>query len=143
MLLFLLIIGGIVFLFGLVQWSRSGAILWDLRKFLKHDMSSDVSTDEKKSLQRIIRKMETKTDGLLKSSFKLVGVLGLCVWLFVIAFVAMDMLGIDWSNKTTWANHVLGSPTIRAGFNSGSTARGATGANRNDALLAMGSTFRR
>ena len=136
MLSFLLIIGGAVFLFGLVQWARSGAILWDLHQFLKRDIPLHASTNEKKSLQGIIREMEIKTDGLLKSSLKLVGVLGLCVWLFVIAFVVM---GTDWSNKTTWANHVSGSPTTRAGFNSAPT----TGARKYDALFAMGVNFRR
>ena len=148
MMSFLLIIGGIIFLFGLVQWARSGVILWDLHEFLKRDLLLGVSTDEKttekkKSMQRIIRKMETKIDGLLKSSFNLVAVLALCVWLFVIAFVTMDMLGIDWSNRTSRSNQVLGSPTARAGLNNASTARSATVVNQHDAIFAMGSNLRR
>jgi len=143
MLLFLLKAASIIFIIGLIQWARSGVILWDIRQFLKRHMPLNESIDRKKPMQRIIRKMETKTDDLLRSSFKLMGVLALCIWFFVIAFVAMDMMGIDWSNKNISANHVLGNSPIRSAFNSGSTARTASGENRNVIFLAMGSNFRR
>ena len=128
MLTYLLLIGGVVFMFGLVQWARSGVLIWGIRHILKRD----ISTFEKEYL---VRSMETQMDGLLKSSFKLLGILGLCVWIFVIAAVFMDT---DWSNIIVSANRVIGNPAARASFTNESAARNAAARYRNGVLRSMG-----
>jgi hypothetical protein len=133
MLTFLLLTGGVIFMFGLIQWARSGVLLWDARQIFRRD----ISIYEKKSL---IRNMETQTDGLLKSSFKLFGALGICVWIFVIATVVMDT---NWSNIIVPANRVIGNPAARASFNNDSPARIAAGRYRNSILRSMGAKINR
>ena len=120
MLTFLMIISSAVFLFGLIQWAKSGALLWKIRH-----MSLNVSNNKKGSPQITIQKMETQTDRLLRTSFKVLGALALCVFIFTITTVVMN---IDWSTKKYAAGSVIGSTTERAGFNG----------NRNDALRSMG-----
>ena len=154
---FLLIIAGIVFLFGLVQWARSGALLWDIHRLMHHGSTSAADGMEggikeearrKESLKQSIQKMEITMDGLLRSSFKLLGVLALCVWIFVMISVVADMAGLDWLDRLSFsANRILGNPTVRAsnrpaGYNSNTTLRGNAGA-RNDRFRSLGAGVRR
>ena len=159
--IFLLVAGGIVFLFGLVQWARSGALLWDIHRLLKPGLQSGTADTartamdrkeiarEKESLQKSIQKMESMMDSLLKSSFQAMAVLGLLVWLLVAAVVVMDMFNLDWRDRLAFfspnrSNRVVGSPAARAGFNSGSPARNATGnRSRTETLRQLGSNIRR
>ena len=128
-MLFLIVIAGIVFVFGLVQWARSGAILLDIHRLLKYGLSPEAADSDtialqseskqkarqKDLLQRSIQHMEMTTDGLLKSSFKILGVLALGVWIFIIASVVVDMLGLDWMSRLSFStNRAVGSPTVRS-----------------------------
>ena len=157
---FLLVIAGVVFLLGLVQWARSGAILWDVHRLLHHGAPPDAEDKEerlrgetrKESLKKSVQSMEMTMDGLLRSSFKLLGILALCVWIFVVFSVIADMMGLDWLDRLSFsANRVLGSPTVRAsnrptGFNfnrnTGTTATGGS-AVRSERFRSLGSGVRR
>ncbi len=69
-------------------------------------------------------------------ALRLLGVLAVCVWLFVTVTVVVDMLGLDWLDRlSTTANRFLGTPSDR------SVTRGA--AVRNSTLRSIGSGFRR
>ena len=142
---FLVAVGVVVFLIGLVQWARSGAVLWDIHRLTKHGRPTaedpgETKAGEKETLQKSIQRMEVTMDGLLRSSLKVLGVLALCVWVFVMITVVVDMLGLDWLDRLSFsANRMIGSPTVRAGSNragGGSSARG-------DTLRSMGSGVRR
>ena len=126
---FVIVIAGIVFVFGLVQWARSGAILLDIHRLLKDGLSQDAAdsdtivlqsepkqkASQKELLHRSIQRMEMTTDGLLRSSFKVLGILALGMWIFIIASVLVDMLGLDWMGRLSFsANRVIGSPTARS-----------------------------
>jgi len=147
----LLVAGGIVFLFGLLQWARSGALLWDIHQLLKFSQpSSTAQTEmdrkevarEKESLQKTVQNMERSMDVFLKSSLKILGILALCVWIFVVAVVVMDMLNLDWLDMHGFSsNRVLGAPSARSSFNSGST--GSAGRDRSTMLRHLGSGIRR
>ena len=154
---FLLVIGGLVFLFGLVQWARSGALLWDVHRLLHHGPTPDTEEMEEKlgretrkneSLKQSVQSMEMTMDGLLRSSFKMLGILALCVWIFVVLSVVTDMMGLDWLDRLSFsANRILGNPTVRAanrpaGYNSNTILRGSATA-RNDRLRSLGSGVRR
>ncbi|MDR3230550.1 MAG: hypothetical protein LBT65_03850 [Synergistaceae bacterium] len=145
----ILVVCGITFLFGLVQWARGGAILWDVVWFARRisggaENDADGDADEKKEAARIraakaLREMERMVDGLLRSSFRILGVLALCVWLFVAVSVIVDVLGLDWLDNLSFrANRLWGDPTVRAGYG----AR-TGGGSRSDALRSLGSGLRR
>ena len=156
---FWLIIGGVVFLFGLIQWARSGALFLDILHLTKHkDQPSEDAAQtlmdkkemarEKESLKKSVQNMEKVMDNLLKSSFMVMAILGLCVWFVVVAVVVMDMMDFDWQDRlgflsTNRSHRALGSPTTRAGFNSGT--RSTTGGNRSrtDTIRQLGSGMRR
>ena len=160
-MMFLLVVVGIVFLFGLLQWARSGAVLWDIHSLLKRgsDLSSDAANtretgrDEtarrKESLNNTVQRMETTMDGLLRSSFRILGVLALCVWAFVTLSLIVDMLGLNWLDRLSFSsNRVIGNPTVRSGrSSSGFSFTGAGGSGgargRGDTVRSMGSGLRR
>ena len=122
---FLLVIAVIVFLFGLVQWAKSGAVLWDIHELTKYRYASPDAedtietdrherTDRREPLQKTIQSMETTMDGLLRSSFKALGALAICVWIFVMFSLVVDMLGFNWLDRLSFnANRLIGNPTVR------------------------------
>ena len=144
---------GIVFLFGLVQWARSGAVLWDIYELLKrrHSPSSDTADMEaderhesahKENVQKSIQRMEVTMDGLLRSSVKVLGAVAICVWIFVAFSFVMDMFGLDWMDRFYLSSHrVVGNPAVRSGTGAG---RGTPvrGDARGDRLREMGAGFR-
>jgi len=146
----ILVIVSIVFLFGLIQWARSGAVLWDILRLSRYGAPGAANTaeteetekpDGKDLLLKSIKKMETTMDGLLLSSFKVLGILALGVWVFVVASVVMDMFGLNWTNRLSFSgNRVVGNPTVRAGYNN---SRSENSGRRNEALRTMGSSMRR
>lgn len=155
---FLLIIVGLVFLFGLIQWARSGAVLWDILRLSKYRPSSRTAgtvetaeteatekkldeKDEKELLRKSIHKLELTMDEFLRSSFRVLGILAIGVWIFVVASVVMDMLGLDWLARLSFtANRIIGNPTVRASYNS---PRSAESGRRSEAIRSMGSNMRR
>jgi hypothetical protein len=118
----LLVIVSVVFLFGLVQWARGGAGLWDIHRLLRHGPppnaagTKETDQDAGESLQKSIQSMERMTDGLLRSSFKVMGILALGVWIFVVITVIVDMLGLDWLDRASSysSNRVVGNPQARS-----------------------------
>ena len=151
---FAVFVGGALFLFGLVQWARSGAILWDIRHLLKNHpveefvvrrretpaprmgidgdapivVERDDESRKRDFVRRSMREMESLFDGLLRSSFRVLGVLALCVWLFVMLSVALDVLELDWMDRLSFtANRILGNPIVRA---RGPVTTGTAGARR-------------
>jgi len=151
MITFLVIVIGVVFLFGLIQWARSGAVLWDIHELTKRKQSPSPDTAEtseryekarKEDVQKSIQRMEVTMDGLLKSSYLLVCVVALCVWIFVGFFFVMDMLEFEWTDRFYLSTHrVTGSPAVRssAGPVRGTPIRGDA---RSDRLREMGAGFR-
>ena len=144
---FLLVVVGIAFLFGLIQWARSGAVLWDIFRFSKHGLPSDAADaadtaeTRKETLRKSIQRMEITMDELLRSSFKVLSILALGVWILVVASVVMDMLGLDWLDRLSFSTHrIMGNPTARASHNN---SRSENSGRRNEALRSMGSGMRR
>ena len=147
---FLLAIIGIVFLLGLVQWARSGAVLWDIHLFKQYGQQADEDTEEadargrvmgresaRDSRQRTIQNMEAMMDEFLRSSLKILGALAICVWLFIMFTVVVDMLGLNWLDRVSFSAHrVWGGPTTRAFTRSHSNFR-------NDTVRSLGSGVRR
>ena len=162
-MIFLMIIIGIVFLFGLVQWARSGSALLEIHKLTKHGNALPVTgaggneAAGLEAVQKSIQSMEMTTDGLLKSSFKILGVLAICLWAFVTFSLVADSIGFSWQDRFGFSDNrtvgVVGNPMIRAtgsgtGFNFGGATRGGGGGGgqartRNETLRFMGSGLRR
>jgi xanthine/uracil/vitamin C permease (AzgA family) len=135
----------LVFLFGLVQWARSGAVLWDILRLNQSRPARGVivTAENQEADARSItalRNMESVMDGLLRSSFRVLGVLALGVWLFVIASVIIDALGLDWLDSLSFqANRFWGSPATRSSY--GATHR--SGRDRVNVFRSLGSVLRR
>ena len=143
MLPLILVVCAMFFLFGLVQWARGGAILWEIahsskpKKRASDDLSLEPQVDEAQRM-RSVKDLESMTDRLLKSSFRIIGVLALCVWVFVVVTVVLDMLGLDWLDNLDFrANRFWGNPPER------SVATGPARLNRNNILRSLGSGVRR
>ena len=146
-----LIIIGIIFLFGLVQWARSGAVLWNIHELTKYrhgsssgaadlvEMDRQERARKRETLRKSVQLMEITMDELLKSSFKVLGVVALFVWLFVAFTVFVDLLGFNWwQDRPGFSNNrVIGNPTARAWQRSGSGS-----GFRSDTFRSMGSGFR-
>ena len=144
----LLIVVCVVFLLGLLQWARSGAILWDIHLLMKRGQPADEADldareraaareSARESRQRTIRNMEAMMDGFLRSSLRILGLLAICVWAFVIFSVIVDALGLNWLDRVSFSAHRAWSgPTTRAFSRS-------TPNFRNDTLRSLGSGVRR
>ena len=156
MMTFLLVTACLVFLFGLIQWARSGALLLDIHRLLRYGSAPNAEDGaantfrerdgKKESLRQAIQSMEMTMDGLLRSSFKLLGILALCVWIFVVFSVVSDMMGLDWLDRLTFsANRVLGNPTVRASGNRNAFNRSnmSSASSRNDRFRSFGTGVRR
>jgi xanthine/uracil/vitamin C permease (AzgA family) len=114
---------GAVFLFGLVQWARSGAVLWDIFRLVR----STQTLKEKQAAAERVKNMESLMERLLRSSFRVLGALAAIVWLFVVASVIVDALGLDWLDNVSFQTHRLfGDPTVRAAGNRSQIGRGGT-----------------
>ena len=100
-----------IFLFGLVQWAYSGAALWSVWN-LKKDLRS-ASRDELEEKEDEIRRTEKRTDQLLMSSFKVIGILAAAMWLFLGLTVVLDLMGINWiSTLSSRARTFWGSSAV-------------------------------
>ena len=126
MLTLIVLICVVLFLFGLVQWARGGAVLWEVFRTSKTDRDS------------AHKELESMADELLKSSFRIVGVLGLCVLAFIMVTIVIDLLQLDWLDKLSFrANRFWGNPAAR------STVSETSRTNRDDIWRSMGSRMRR
>jgi len=158
MAMFLVMSLGIIFMFGLVLWARSGAALWEINELLRSKRvllsaggkmkmgEHDDIINIKKNIQKTIQRREITMDSLLMSSFKILGLLAICVWIFVAFSFVMDSLGDNWADKLGFSSHrISGSPIIHSKHsgNNFSWPQRAKASNRNDRLYAMGSRFNR
>jgi hypothetical protein len=86
-----------------------------------------------------VRDLEITTDNLLRSSFRILGMLALVVWLFVIASVIIDVLGLDWLDRLNFqTNRLTGDPYARSAYNPRNQ-----GVNRGNVFQSLGSGLRR
>jgi hypothetical protein len=144
----ILIAFGVFFLFGLVQWARSGAVLWDIVRLSRRrtDNGGEKTAEERQASKartgKALREMEKLTDSLLRSSFRVLGVLALCVWLFIIASVVIDAMGLDWLDNLSFrAASLWGDPFTRSGYVT--QPRNAPGGTQGNVLRSLGSGLRR
>jgi len=113
MVILLIIVSLAIFLFGLIQWARGGAALWSLRSLKKDTQSSNPIRRNRKSAE--IHSAEEMADRFLRSSFKLLGILAIGMWLFLGVTVLLDLLGIDWISRlssrarTFWGSSIYSS----------------------------------
>jgi len=150
MLTLLIVIVGVIFLFGLVQWARSGALMWDIYELLHGHQSSGITEAgkpnedaRKEDIQKSIQRMESNMDSLLRSSVKVLGILAICVWFFVAFSFVTDMLGLYWTDRISSPNRVIGNPAARSTTGTTNRVTPARGSARNDRMREMGSSFRR
>ena len=130
----------VVFIFGLIQWARSGAVLWDIFHIEENKDPEDLAGKQRKELA--IQRMERDSDALLRSSFRIIGVLALATWVFLTLTVVFDSLGIDLIDRLSFkARSFWGSPVVRAGNTNTSAAAG--GNRREDLLKSLGGGLRR
>jgi hypothetical protein len=140
----ILLVCAVVFLFGLVQWARCGATLWEFVR-LSRSQPGNAEDDEEakrtatKQKNRILSDLEHVADSLLRSSFRILSVLALTVWLFVVVSVIIDALGLDWLDSLSFrANRLWGDPTVRSERNNRNSNGG-----RGSTLQSLGTNFRR
>ena len=140
----LLVVFVVAFLFGLVQWARGGALLWDIvrRTPPKGPAGNDASDGDlqkaKLREKETLQDLESVADRLLRSSLRVLGILALSVWLFIIASVVLDVLGFDWMERLSFrTNQMWGDPTTRSGARSPQS-----GAGRGHVLRSLGSGLR-
>ncbi|MDR1732301.1 MAG: hypothetical protein LBR61_09455 [Synergistaceae bacterium] len=143
----ILVTVALFFVFGLVQWARGGAALWDVIRLSRFKPAVDEEKDEedrqKEEARRrsTLREMERLTDRMLRSSFKVLGILALCIWFFVVASVIIDALGLDWLDSLSFqANRIWGDPATRATSNTSQTSNSS---NRTNILRSIRSGLRR
>lgn len=136
MWIFLGVIALAIFLFGLVQWAYSGAALWSVWS-LKKDLRS-AKRDERAEKEDEIRRTEKRTDQLLMSSFKVLGILAVVMWLFLGVTVVLDLMGINWvSTLSSRARTFWGTPT----YNSAPATKRPSG--QNSILRSLGNALRK
>jgi len=127
--------------------------MWDIYELMKgkHSPSSgtaEVETNErhenahKETIQKSIQRMELTMDGLLRSSYRLICVVAVCVWFFVALSFAVDLLGFGWADRSYLSTHrAAGNSATRSatGAGRGTPIRGDA---RGDRLREMGAGFR-
>jgi xanthine/uracil/vitamin C permease (AzgA family) len=114
MAMLILVTCGAIFLFGLVQWARSGAVLWDIFRLAESSRDPKAWQDAAERM----RSMESAMERLLRSSFRVLVTLAVVVWLFVVVVVIVDALGLGWLDGMSFqANRLFGNPSVRAAGN--------------------------
>ena len=112
----LIIVSLAIFLFGLIQWARGGAALWSLLRLKREARPSNPLKRAWESAE--IRRAEKATDQLLRSSFRVIGILAIGMWLFLGLTVLLDLLGVDWVSRisaraqTFWGSPVYNSTPV-------------------------------
>jgi type IV secretory pathway VirB2 component (pilin) len=123
MAMLILVTCGAVFLFGLVQWARSGAVLWDIFRLAENSRDPKARQDAAERM----KSMESMMERLLRSSFRVLGTLAVMVWLFVVVIVIVDALGLGWLDGMSFqANRLFGNPSVRAAGSRPPSGRGGT-----------------
>lgn len=137
MVILLLVLSLAIFLIGLAQWARSGAALWSVLRARKSEAPEDGPEQARQNTE--LRRMERMTDRLLLSSFKVIGVLAVAMWLFLGLTVLLDLMGINWADRISLtARRFWGSPVYNH-----APARPNTPSGRNDILRSLGDKLRK
>ncbi len=135
---FLAVFGLAVFLFGLVQWARGGAALWSLLRLKRKARSADSAERTREDAE--LRRAERATDHFLRSSFRVIGILAIVMWLFLGATVVLDLLGIDWMDRiSSRARTFWGSPV----YNRAPVTTTHAPTKRNNILKSLGEKLRK
>lgn len=129
---FLGVLGLAIFLVGLVQWARGGAALWSILRLKKDAQSAERAQSE-------IRRAEKATDHFLRSSFRVIGILAVVMWLFLGLTLVLDLMGVNWIDRISGrARAFWGSPV----YNQAPVTTHSP-ASRNSILKSMGEKFRK
>lgn len=101
--MFLQFIAAGLLLFGLLEWARGGDGIWRIFKIRRSLRNEDAQLGwrEKEKIQKEIRQLENSTDSLLRTSFKAVCFLALCLWVAVGVTFLLDAFGIEWAHHVT------------------------------------------
>ena len=133
MLWIIALIAATIFIFGLLNWARGGAGLFQIFKLKRR--SDSMSEDEREAAEREVKRLERAADNSLRASFRIICALAVFIWLFLAVTVVLNMMGIDWTSEFTSRAKAYwtGSTTNHSGHVQGSAAA------RNDILRGMGS----
>lgn len=125
-------IAATIFLFGLYQWALGGASLWQIFRIRRGEKG--MSRDEKKEAEREIKQLEQSADRTITTSFRIIAVLAVLMWIFLGVTMVLDWFGINWiSTLSSRAKQYWAAP----GVSQQSTQT------RNETLRNMGNSFRR
>ncbi len=121
-----------IFLFGLYQWARGGATLWQIFQLKRSEKG--LSRDERKKLENQVQQLERATDSILRTSFRLVAFLAVFLWAVLGITIVLDMMGIDWVGRlTTRAQQYWSQSQVNTSLTQ----------NRSDMLRNMGNNLRK
>ncbi|NLL37161.1 MAG: hypothetical protein GX256_06530 [Fretibacterium sp.] len=137
---FVWIVCALVFIFGLIQWARGGAVLWDIFRIQETNDPASPSSAARRADR--IRDMEKASDVLVRSSFRAIGVLALVTWLFLSLVLLFDSMDLDLMDRLSYkVRSIWGNPVVRAGGTS--TTGDRLGNRRQDTFKSLGSGLRR
>ena len=126
-------IAATVFLIGLYQWAQGGASLWRIFRLKRREKF--LSREERAQAENEVKRLERTADRTITSSFKIIAVLAVLVWIFLGVTMILDMFGINWiSSLSTHAKSYWSQPGIESQQNTQS---------RTDMLRNMGNNLRR
>lgn len=131
MLWIIALIAATIFIFGLLNWARGGAGLFQIFKIKRREDS--LSEAERAAAEREVKRLEQAADNSIRASFRIICGLAIFIWLFLAVTVILNLMGIDLPSelssraRTYW----VGSTTNHSGHVQGSAAA------RNDILRGM------
>ncbi|MBQ7150627.1 MAG: hypothetical protein IJR94_00050 [Synergistaceae bacterium] len=123
-----------IFLLGLYQWAQGGATLWQIFRLRKSEKK--LNREERKAAENEVKKLEQAADRTISTSFRIIAVLAVLLWIFLGVTMILEMFGINWVStfsshaKTYWAQP--GVETNQANIQQ-----------RNDMLRNLGNNLRR
>ncbi len=88
-----------IFLFGLYQWAKGGATLFQIFRIRRQEQG--LRKSERQKLEEQVQQLERATDSTLRTSFRLLGFLAVFLWVVLGATIILDMMGIDWVGRVT------------------------------------------
>lgn len=120
-----------IFIFGLLNWARGGAGLFQIFKIRRRE--SSLTEEEREAAEREVKRLERAADNSIRASFKIIGILAIVIWLFLAVTVIFNMLGINWFSELSSRAHLYwhGSSITHTGHPVNSAAA------RNDILRGM------
>lgn len=131
MIWFIALICVTIFIFGLMNWARGGAGIFQIFRLKRRE--SSLTEEEKIAAEREVKRLERLADNSLRASFRIIGVLAIFIWLFLAITVIFNALGINWVNELSSRARVYwsGASITHTGHTPNSAAA------RNDILRGM------